>query len=223
MSEVPAPDHPSEPGSGPVLVLGIGNVLWADEGFGVRCVEALHQRHLLPPKVNLVDGGTQGMYLLEHVCSSSRVLVLDCIDFGLAPGELRVFRDGEVPVWADTKMSLHQATFQELLSLARLRDRFPEKITLIGVQPEVMDDLGGSLSPKVKARVDEAVALAVAELQAWGLNVTPREQPLSQTLVHEALALSVYEAERPPPEAACRLGDDRFLNPARHEGNDGCA
>jgi hydrogenase maturation protease len=55
-------------------------------------------------------------------------------------------------------MSLHQASFQELLSLARLRDRFPTRITLIGVQPEVLDDLGGSLSDLVRARLDEAVA-----------------------------------------------------------------
>ncbi len=51
-----------------MLVLGIGNLLWADEGFGVRCVEALHQGHALPAEVSLVDGGTQGMYLLDHVC-----------------------------------------------------------------------------------------------------------------------------------------------------------
>ena len=160
-----------------MLVLGIGNVLWADEGFGVRAVEALHQRWQMPANVSLVDGGTQGMYLLEYVCAADRVLVLDAIDYKLPPGTLRVFRDDEVPVWADHVMSLHQATFQELLSLARLRGRFPAKITLIGVQPDVLDDLGGSLSPLVRARLDEAVELAVAELSAWGIDVTPRTEP----------------------------------------------
>ena len=81
----------------------------------------------------------QGLYLLDHVCEAARVIVLDAIDFKLPPGTLKVFRDGEVPVWSDTVMSLHQASFQELLSLARLRDRFPQRITLIGVQPDVLD------------------------------------------------------------------------------------
>ncbi len=201
-----------------VLVLGIGNLLWADEGFGVRCVEALHQRFEFPDNVRLVDGGTQGMYLLDFVCSSQRVLVLDAIDFKLAPGTLRVFRDTEVPVWSDTMMSLHQATFQELLSLARLRDRFPEKITLIGVQPAELDDLGGSLSPQVKLRVDEAVTLAVAELAAWGVAVAPRVQPVAETLSPAALALHAYENERPSAEAACRVGDARFINPVQTAG-----
>jgi len=198
----------------PVLVLGIGNLLWADEGFGVRCVEALHQRYAWPEHVSLVDGGTQGMYLLDHVCSSPRVLVFDAIDFKLAPGTLKVFRDAEVPVWSDTMMSLHQATFQELLSLARLRDRFPDRITLIGVQPDVLDDLGGSLSPLVRARVDEALALAVAELAAWGVVATPRDGPADEALSPGALALHAYEAQRPSAAQACRVGDARFLNPA---------
>jgi hydrogenase maturation protease len=163
--------------------------------------------------VSLVDGGTQGMYLLEYVCSADRVLVLDAIDYKLPPGTLRVFRDAEVPVWADTKMSLHQATFQELLSLARLRDRFPEHITLIGVQPDVLDDLGGSLSPAVKARLDEAVELAVAELATWGIAAIARTEPPAERLSPGvALAIDGYEAGRPSEDAACRIGDARVLS-----------
>lgn len=195
-----------------MLVLGIGNVLWADEGFGVRAVEALHQGFEMHRSVQLVDGGTQGLYLLDHVCEAQRVIVLDAIDFSLPPGTLKVFRDGEVPVWSDTVMSLHQASFQELLSLARLRDRFPQHITLIGVQPDVLDDLGGSLSPLVRARLPEALNLTLAELATWGVPATARQTPPTDTLAAEALALNLYEDGRPSAEAACRIGDARFLN-----------
>jgi len=195
-----------------VLVLGIGNLLWADEGFGVRAVEALHRRVALPDSVAVVDGGTQGLYLLDHVCAADHVLVLDAIDYQLAPGTLRVLRDQEVPVYSDTVMSLHQATFQELLSLARLRGHFPDRITLIGVQPDVLDDLGGSLSPLVRARLDEAVDLALAELAAWGVTATPRTEPPAEPLSPGALALLSYESGRPSAQDACRIGDARFLN-----------
>ena len=209
---------PAAAAPGSVLVLGIGNMLWADEGFGVRCAEALHERCELPPNVRVVDGGTQGVYLLDHVCSATHVLVFDAIDFQLQPGTLRVFRDAQVPEGSDTKMSLHQATFQELLSLARLRERFPLKITLIGVQPAELDDLGGSLSPPVRARVDEAVALAVAELESWGVAVQARSEPAAEPLGHAALRLPSYEAERPAAEVACRVGDSRFMNPPHGAG-----
>ena len=204
--------------AGGVLVLGIGNVLWADEGFGVRAVQALHRRWEAPPHVQMVDGGTQGLYLLDYVCEASHLIVLDAIDFALPPGTLKVFRDTEVPVWSDTVMSLHQTSFQELLSLARLRDRFPTHITLIGVQPQVLDDLGGSLSERVRARLDEAVDLAVAELAAWGVALKRRTSPPLDTLGATCLDLHHYEEQRPSADAACRVGDARFLNQVHGPG-----
>ena len=195
-----------------VLVLGIGNLLWADEGFGVRAVEQLHAGHALPESVTVMDGGTQGLLLLEPVCSADAVLVFDAIDFRLPPGTLKVLRDAEVPVWSETTMSLHQASFMELLSLAQLRGRFPTRITVIGVQPEVLDDLGGSLSACVRARLDEAVTLGVAELQSWGVPVQPRAAPAHERLNAESLALQHYEQGRPAEQVACRIGDARFLN-----------
>jgi hydrogenase maturation protease len=198
------------------LVLGIGNVLWADEGFGVRAVEALHATYELPEAVHLLDGGTQGLNLLEPVVSHAAVLVFDAIDFGLEPGGLRVLRDREVPAWAGTKMSLHQQSFQELLAVADLQGRFPPKLTLIGVQPERLADFGGSLSECVRERLSLVVELAALELSGWGFAVVPRTGVAPERLNAEALSLAAYEAGRPAETAACRIGDARFLN-IRHQ------
>jgi hydrogenase maturation protease len=202
----------------PCLVLGIGNLLWADEGFGVRAVEAFYERYATPENVSVVDGGTQGLYLLDPVCAAQHVLVFDAIDYDLPPGSLRVLRDAEVPTWSDTMMSLHQASFMELLSLAHLRGRFPQRITVVGVQPAVMDDLGGSLSAVVRARLEEAVELAAAELTGWGHAVTLRQGPPEEPLNAGALAIHAYEGERPAADSAFRLGDARFLNQVHARG-----
>jgi len=201
---------------GGALVLGIGNVLWADEGFGVRAVEAFHAAYALPATVELLDGGTQGMNLLEPVVSHGAVLVFDAIDFGLEPGSLRVLRGREVPAWAGTKMSLHQQSFQELLAIADLQGRFPPKLTLIGVQPERLADFGGSLSECVRERLPLAVELAALELAGWGLAAQPRSGAVPERLNAEALALPAYESGRPAETEACRVGDARFLN-RRHQ------
>ena len=71
------------------LVLGLGNVLWADEGFGVRAVEALNAGYRFPAGVRLMDGGTQGIFLLPWVCSARRLLIFDAVDFGMEPAALR--------------------------------------------------------------------------------------------------------------------------------------
>jgi hydrogenase maturation protease len=198
------------------LVLGIGNVLWSDEGFGVRAVEALHAKYALPAAVTVLDGGTQGLYLFGAVAAARRVLVLDAIDFGLAPGTLRVLRDGEVPSWKALKMSPHQTGFNDILAIAQLRGEAPEAITLIGVQPEELSDLGGSLRDSVRVRIGEAVELAVSELAAWGYPARLREPgapivPLNAV----ALALDAYESGRPSSDEACRIGDARVLARAR--------
>jgi hydrogenase maturation protease len=194
------------------LVLGIGNMLWADEGFGVRAVEALHERYAVAPEVVLMDGGTQGLVLLPEVTAHAHVLVFDAIDLGLAPGTLRVLRDREVPAWAGAKMSLHQQSFMELLAIADLQGRFPPHLTLVGVQPERLMDFGGSLSESVRAQLEPAVEQAVVQLLAWGYGVTPRCVPPVEGLNDSALRLAAYESGRPSAEAACRIGDARFLN-----------
>jgi len=194
------------------LVLGIGNVLWADEGFGVRAVEALNASYTFPATVALRDGGTQGLYLYGIVAGARRVLVFDAIDFNLPPGTLAVRRDGEVPAGGATKMSPHQTGFNDILALAQLRGEAPEAITLIGVQPEELADLGGSLSEVVRGRIDEAVEVAVRELAAWGFVGRPRAKDnRAEPLNADALALAAYESGRPSAEEACRDGDARVL------------
>jgi len=160
---------------GGILVLGIGNLLWADEGFGVRVVEALNEGYLFPEAVTLMDGGTQGMFLLPHVTEARSLLILDAIDFGLEPGELRLIRDGDVPQYLGAKkISMHQTGFQEVLASADLLGRMPERLALVGVQPRRLDDYGGSLRPDVKERIPGAVAMAIGVLETWGVCAKPR-------------------------------------------------
>ncbi|TSE31035.1 Hydrogenase 1 maturation protease [Tepidimonas thermarum] len=197
-----------------IVVLGIGNLLWADEGFGVRCIEALQQRWEFADHVQLIDGGTQGLYLIQHVQQADALLIFDAIDYGLAPGTLKTVRDDEVPRYMGAKkMSLHQTGFQEVLSLAILTGKYPQQVLLIGCQPQELEDYGGSLRPVVKAAMEEALALGVAELERWGARPVARRTPLAarEVVTPNELALTAYEAQRPSAEEACRIGDERFM------------
>lgn len=197
-----------------IVVLGIGNMLWADEGFGVRCVEALQQRYEFAPHVKLVDGGTQGLALLQYVQEADALLILDAIDYGLAPGTLKVVQGDEVPCFLGAKkMSLHQTGFQEVLMVAQLTGHYPQRIVLIGCQPEELEDYGGSLRPRTLQALEEALPLALEHLQQWGACPVPRSRPLApaQATTAAHLGRSAYEAGRPSAEEACRIGDARFI------------
>ncbi|MCE1240776.1 MAG: HyaD/HybD family hydrogenase maturation endopeptidase [Azonexaceae bacterium] len=198
-----------------VLVLGIGNLLWADEGFGVRCVEALNAGWQFPPQVRLMDGGTQGLYLLPYVQEADALLVFDAVDYGDTPGDLREVLGEQVPRFMGAKkMSLHQTGFQEVLMAAELTGKLPAELVLIGVQPEELEDYGGSLRDVVKAQLPPALQLALNWLDRWGAPGVPRDgrSAGAEAITDAALAIDVYEGERPSAEQAYRLGDARFLN-----------
>ena len=198
------------------LVLGIGNLLWADEGFGVRAVETLARRHAFGANVRLLDGGTQGLYLIEQVRWADILVVFDAVDCGLPPGTLNRVEGAEVPRFLGAKkMSLHQTGFQEVLALADFMGEAPAHLLLIGVQPAELEDFGGSLRPEVRARIEPALDLALAYLAGFGIRPTPAGQAGAPDggdgLPHPALDLAAYESGRPSAADACRAGDERVL------------
>lgn len=195
-----------------ILVLGIGNILWADEGFGVRVLEALDRDYVFPDNVTLLDGGTQGLYLLPYLEEADGLVIVDAVDYGLPPGTLHVLVDDQVPaVLAARKVSLHQTGFQEILGLLALRDCTPSRIVLVGVQPELLDDYGGGLTDTVAAQVAPAAARVVKVLTADFNSWITRREATMDSLVTAPVARESYESGRPSEEDACRIGDPRIL------------
>ena len=208
-SDSPPPTDARAPKT--ICVMGIGNVLWADEGFGIRCIEALQARYEFAEHVQLIDGGTQGLYLIQHVQQASRLLIFDAVDYGLPAGTLKVVANEEVPRFMGAKkMSLHQTGFQEVLMLT---EKFPEEVLLIGCQPQELEDYGGSLRPRVKLALEDALAVGVATLREWGAAPQPRTGSLadSDSVTFAQLDLRAYESNRPDEALACRTGDARFF------------
>jgi hydrogenase maturation protease len=150
------------------VVLGLGNLLQKDEGFGVQVLNRLAET--LPAgerdEFELVDGGVLGLNLLPLVDECSYLLVFDAIDAGKLPGTVIEMSGAEIPLYANIKLSEHQIGFQEVLGLAMLRGTFPEHLILIGVQPEELST-GMDLSPAVQAVVDEVVQRGIVILRGW--------------------------------------------------------
>ena len=189
------------------LILGIGNVLYADEGFGVRCVEDLNARYVFSDAVRVMDGGTQGIFLLPWVRSAKRLLIFDAIDFGLEPTTLKLIMGDDVPRYMGAKkVSMHQAGFQEVLSSALLSGEFPAELALVGVQPLLLNDYGGSLTVGVKAQIAPAIELASKVLDNWGIEINERTEPLTphDVIGPTALEMNDYESGRPQLSGAKR-------------------
>ena len=195
-----------------IVVLGVGNLLWADEGFGVRCVEALGDAYDLPADVAVMDGGTLGLALVPELLDATHVLLFDAVAHRGEPGSLVVARDDEVPLlMGGNKLSLHQVGVNDIFASLELLGHKPEHVTVVGIKPVQLADYGGSLTDEVRAQVPAALKLGIEELRRWGVEVRERTGGPARDVVIGALTQGRYESGRPPPDVACRVGDERFL------------
>lgn len=159
-----------------ILVLGVGNILLSDEGIGVRVIEVLEQRYVLPDNVDVLDGGTAGMELLEAMASRTHLIIVDAIVSRKSePGELLILRDEEVPVLFNNKISPHQLGLSDVLSALRFTGEFPDRITLVGVIPHSLEPNIG-LTPTVEASLEPALQAVLAALQESGITPALRER-----------------------------------------------
>ena len=158
----------------PILVLGLGNILMSDEGVGVRVVEALEQRWCMPEGVNVVDGGTCGMDMLDLIASHDTLVVVDAVKTGAPPATVVRLSGDAVPAFFKGKLSPHQLGLSDLLATLRLQGEAPETLVLFGCVPERME-VRLDLSPAIAARVPDLVDRVVAELTALGAAPRPRE------------------------------------------------
>jgi hydrogenase maturation protease len=160
--------------SGPhgTLVLGIGNILLKDEGVGVVVAQRIEAARaagddVVPGDTRVVDGGTLGLDLLPMIGDAERVVLVDAVNLGQAPGTVTVLRDDTVQAALSGHVSPHQIGVGDLVAAARLTGVMPPRLTLVGIQPGEIS-IGLELTGPVEAAVDVAIDVVRRELAPTG-------------------------------------------------------
>ena len=154
----------------PVLVLGMGNLLLEDEGLGVRALEVLQQRYEIPTEVELLDGGTTGMGLLDDISGREHLIVLDAVQTGDPPGTLVRLAGDDVPVYFGMRISPHQLGLSDVLATLELSGEKPAEVVVLGLVPQSLEmDL--ELSELIAEKLGALVESAVTELERLGYPV----------------------------------------------------
>jgi hydrogenase maturation protease len=122
-----------------IVVLGIGNILLTDEGVGVRAVEQLESTYRLPAGVEVIDGGTCAMEMLEQLENLDALIVIDCVRCRQPPATPVLLKDEDVPVFFRTKLSPHQVGLSDVLASLEFTGRAPRKTVIVGMQPASME------------------------------------------------------------------------------------
>ena len=156
-----------------ILVLGIGNLLLQDEGAGVRAVEEFERRYAIPVGVELLDGGTSGIELLQYIQGKDCLILIDVVKSGNPPGTLIRLEGQNVPALFQKKISPHQLGLSDLLATAQLIDRMPKRVVLFGIEPKSIET-GLEMSEEVGGTIGRLADMVALELASLGLNVTPK-------------------------------------------------
>jgi hydrogenase maturation protease len=156
-------------------VIGLGNPIMGDDGFGLAAMRHLVECWVVPDNVTIVEGGTWGLTLLPIIEESDRVLLLDAIRAGTEPGTVVRVSGADLTRVYGARVSPHQVDLTDVLALAAWRGTLPDAVVAIGAEP-AMIDLAATLSPVVHAAIERAVDAAAVQLGEWG-HVCERRGP----------------------------------------------
>jgi len=149
------------------LVLGVGNALLTDEGVGIHVVEHLRLHFPAEPGVKCLDGGTLSFTLAPEVEDAANLIVVDAARLDAPPGTIRVLVGEEMDRFlGTTKCSAHEVGLLDLLRIARLTGRLPERRALVAIQPGSLG-WGEQPSERLAATVPQAAAVVLDILRSW--------------------------------------------------------
>ena len=149
------------------MVLGVGNLLFTDEGVGIHAVETLLEQYEFSQNVSIEDGGVLGINLLGIISEADDLIVVDAIRNGGAPGTLYRLEGDDIPKRILAKNSLHQVDLLEALTLCQALDKVPETV-IVGVEPEDIETLGLELTTPVQEKMGDLIAMVLRELDRLG-------------------------------------------------------
>jgi hydrogenase maturation protease len=153
----------------PFAVIGVGNALLGDDGFGPATLRLLESGWRWPSGVALADVGTGGFDLVHQLLGRERVILLDAT-VGAAPGALVQLDHAALMTVRPGAASPHEPSIGDALQLARLTGTLPRDVSLIGVVP-VSLALGVELTTEAQAACVAAAELVVARVRGWGVDV----------------------------------------------------
>jgi len=139
-----------------VLIIGCGNILFGDDGFGPAAVEFLKTNYVIPPDISIMDAGTATRELFYTIALSpvkpGTIIIIDTFNTGKKPGEILTDRIENLSVFKTSNFSVHQQPTSSFL--LELKTQCEVTIILVAVQPEFIPD---SVKPGLSATVQAAI------------------------------------------------------------------
>ena len=149
-----------------VLILGVGNLLLKDDGFGVHLINSFKDT-VFPEHITLLEAGTVSHQLIPLLREVDHLIVIDVVEAGDTPGSIFRFSPDDMQFRSEQKASLHQISLTDVLHMAELTGGKP-KTVIIGVQPKDVSSWSLEMSDELVAVMPRVRELVMEELRKIG-------------------------------------------------------
>jgi hydrogenase maturation protease len=153
-----------------VTILGIGNILMGDEGFGIHFARWFSQRYRATDDVHIIDGGTLGYKLLDIICGCDHLIIVDVLKVDDAPGSIYRFNKEEMDQHLPPPTTAHEVTFPDVLFKSELMDEAPETIFLC-IVPQNYKDLQIEMTPFLYDKFIDMEKFLLIELEKLNIKL----------------------------------------------------
>jgi len=146
------------------VIVGLGNILMADEGIGCVIAGHLLSQQEKYPGIEFVDAGTGGMNLLHIISGRKKAIIIDCAVMGTEPGTIKRFTPEQTKsIKQLSHYSLHEADVLQIIEMSRKLGQCPEQIIIFGIEPYRIES-GRGLNKKLSAGLSEYIKTIEKEL-----------------------------------------------------------
>ena len=158
-----------------MTVLGVGNVLQKDDGFGVYAAMYLESNYRFDPQVEIVNGGVEGIHLYNVIERSDAILLLDAVAIDDEPGSIYLIPAEELESRGLNCGGAHEIGVLQVLDMMELQGKTIPPTTLLGIVPQHVT-FAIDLSKTLMRAFDDYIRVALRFLQRHGITATPKSQ-----------------------------------------------
>lgn len=150
----------------PIIVLGLGNPLMADEGIGTKLIEKLDSACGDYARADFIDAGTGGMTVLTYIAGREKAIIIDCALMGTEPGTIKRFTADEVvSVKKLSHLSQHDSDIINVIELSKQLGECPDEVVFFGIEPQTIDQTM-KLTELIESKLDDYVAMILKEVRS---------------------------------------------------------
>lgn len=187
------------------ILIGVGNVLFKDEGVGIFAAHYLEQNYTFQGEIEILDGGTLGFKLMSFFQEYDNVIILDTVSIEDKAGTVYKLPSKVLLDLGTYRKTAHEVEIIEMLEICSLLEHHAS-VTVLGIVPQDIESVQIGLTPELEDSFEDYIQQALRQIESFGVHIVAKEEKKSIAQVAKSLMGSYnneYDARIPNNEDMC--------------------